>query len=252
MSAHILVKRRGPVQIIRMNRPEKKNAISREMYNAMAAALTNGDESAAIRCHMLLGLPGVFCAGADIADLQEAADSGESGHEALEFLLSLARCEKPVVSGVDGTAVGVGTTMHFLCDLTFATPETVFRAPFVDLGLVPEAGSSMLAPQILGPQRAFALLALGEDLSAEEARESGLVHRVVAAPDLESRILSTAKTLAAKPPEALQITRDLMYDPRREILARICKEAEHFQARLRSPDARAAFTAFTARKREMV
>ncbi|WP_274425470.1 crotonase/enoyl-CoA hydratase family protein [Chelativorans sp. YIM 93263] len=252
MSAHILVERFGAVQIIRMNRPEKKNAISREMYSAMTEALTDGDDRSAIHCHVLFGLPGTFSAGADIADFQDAATGGEPGAEALDFLLTLARCEKPIISGVDGTAVGIGTTMNFHCDLTFATPRTVFRTPFVDLGLVPEAGSSLLAPQILGPQKAFALLALGEDLGAEEAREAGFVYSVVASSKLEDSVLSTAKLLAAKPPEALRITRDLIRGPRNDLLARICKESEHFEARLHSDEARAAFAAFMRRKREMV
>lgn len=250
MSTHILVEQLGAVQIIRMNRPEKKNAISRDMYNAMSEALIDGDEQSAIRCHVLLGLPGIFSAGADIADFQDTATGGEPGIEALDFLLSLARCEKPVISGVDGLAVGIGTTMNFHCDLTLATPRTVFRTPFVDLGLIPEAGSSLLVPQILGPQRAFALLALGEELNAEEARDAGLVYDIVSASELEDSVLSNAKLLAAKPPEALQITRDLIRGPRNDVLARICKEFEHFEARLHSEEARAAFAAFLGRKQD--
>lgn len=249
MSEHIIVERKGAVQIIRLNRPDKKNAINRAMYAAMTEALNEAEDNPAIRCHVLLGAPGVFSAGNDIADFFAAAED-ESGAEALDFLLSLARCDKPVVSGVDGVAVGIGTTLNFHCDLTFATPETVFHTPFVDLGLVPEAGSSLLAPRLLGPQRAFALLALGEGLSAEEARDAGFVYRLVSASELEDTVLATAAVLAKKPPEALEITRELMQEARRDILARICKEAEYFQLRLRSPEARAAFVAFMERRRE--
>lgn len=249
MSEHIVVERRGAVQVIRLNRPDKRNAINRAMYIAMTEALNEGDEKPSIRCHVLLGAPGVFSAGNDIADFLAATEE-DVGSEALDFLLSLARCEKPVISGVDGIAVGIGTTLNFHCDLTFATPETVFHTPFVDLGLVPEAGSSLLAPRILGPQRAFALLALGESLSAQEAREAGFVYRLVPSSELEEAVLSTAAILAAKPPEALEITRDLMRESRRDVLARICKEAEYFQLRLQSSEAQAAFEAFMERRRE--
>ncbi|WP_163269167.1 crotonase/enoyl-CoA hydratase family protein [Chelativorans alearense] len=250
MTDHILVERRDAVQIIRLNRPEKKNAITRAMYAAMATALTEGDGDEAVRCHAIFGGPEAFSAGNDLADFLTVATGGEGGEEVFDFLLALAGCRKPLVSGVDGIAVGIGTTINLHCDLTFATPETVFRTPFVDLGLVPEAGSSLLGPRVLGPQRAFALLALGEALDAEAALAAGLIHRIVDASSLEKTALSAARALAAKPPEALRITRDLLRGPRDEVFARIREEGEHFRARLKSDEARAAFTAFMNRKRD--
>src|SRR5690606_14551689 len=156
----ILVERHGPVQVVRMNRPDKKNALTRAMYRAMSQALSAGDADPAIRVHVFLGVPGAFSAGNDLNDFMAVADGGEGGAEVWDFLLGLAGAQKPVVSGVDGIAVGIGVTLNLHCDLTFATPRTLFRTPFVDLGLVPEAGSSLLAPAMLGRQRAFALLAL--------------------------------------------------------------------------------------------
>lgn len=249
MTDHILIERKGAVQIIRMNRPEKKNAITRAMYTAMADALTSGDADPDVRVHVLLGLPGVFSSGNDIADFMNVATGGEAGTEVFDFLLALAGAQKPIVSGVDGIAVGIGTTINLHCDLTFATPRTEFRTPFVDLGLVPEAGSSLLAPAVLGRQGAFALLGLGEGLSAQRARDAGMIHEIVAEDRLEAAVLAAAEKIAAKPPEALKIARDLMLGSRKDVIERIKEEGAHFRARLKSGEARAAFLAFMERKR---
>jgi enoyl-CoA hydratase/carnithine racemase len=246
---HILVERQGAVQIIRINRPDKKNALTRAMYAAMRAALIDGDADPAVCVHVFLGVPGAFSAGNDLADFLVMATGGEGGHEVWDFLLALASAQKPMVSGVDGIAVGIGTTLNLHCDLTFATPRTVFRTPFVDLGLVPEAGSSLLVPQILGRQGAFALLGLGEGLSAERAKAAGLIYEVVEENVLEASVLSAAGQIAAKPPQALKIARDLMRGPREELTARIRQEAEQFRERLKSDEARVALMAFMSRKK---
>ncbi|TGQ11741.1 MULTISPECIES: crotonase/enoyl-CoA hydratase family protein [unclassified Mesorhizobium] len=249
MTDHILVERQGAVQIIRINRPDKKNALTRAMYAKMSAALTEGDADPAVRVHVFLGVPGAFSAGNDLADFLVIATGGEGGEEVWDFLMALARAQKPMVSGVDGIAVGIGTTLNLHCDLTFATPRTLFRTPFVDLGLVPEAGSSLIAPQLLGRQGAFALLGLGEGFSAERAKATGMIYEVVAEDTLESAVLAAADGIAAKPPQALKIARDLMREPREALIARIKVEAEHFRERLTSEEARAALTAFMTRKK---
>lgn len=249
MSEHILIERQGAVQIIRMNRPDKKNAITRAMYAAMAAALAEGDADSSVRVHVFLGVPGAFSSGNDLADFMIVAAGGEGGEEVWNFLLTLANSAKPIVSGVDGIAVGIGTTINLHCDLTFATPRTEFRTPFVDLGLVPEAGSSLLAPAILGRQQAFALLGLGEGFSAARAKAAGLIYDVVEEDRLETVVLAAAEAIAAKPPEALKIARDLMLGSREALVARINEEVVHFKARLKSDEARAAFVAFMGRKK---
>ncbi|MGY6708640.1 MAG: crotonase/enoyl-CoA hydratase family protein [Rhizobiaceae bacterium] len=249
MSEHIEITRQGAVQIIRMNRPDKKNAITRAMYAEMAQALTAGDADAELRCHVILGVPGAFSSGNDIADFMAVATGGDGGMEVYDFLTALALSQKPIVSGVDGIAVGIGTTINLHCDLTLATPRTEFRTPFVDLGLVPEAGSSLIAPRVIGRQNAFALLGLGEGFSAERAREVGLIHAVVPEDQLETDTLALAERVAAKPPEALKIARDLMLGDREELVARIKEEGQHFRARLKSDEARNAFMAFMARKK---
>jgi len=246
---HILIERRDAAQVIRMNRPDKKNALTRAMYGKMSQALAAGDADPAVRVHVFLGVPGAFSAGNDLTDFLAVATGGEGGSEVWEFLLALARSQKPMVSGVDGIAVGIGTTLNLHCDLTFATPRTVFRTPFVDLGLVPEAGSSLLVPQVLGRQGAFALLALGEGLSAEQAKAAGLIHQVVGEDVLEQEVLAAAARIAAKPPQALRIARDLMRGPREPLVARIEEETALFRQRLKSDEARAALVAFMERKR---
>jgi enoyl-CoA hydratase/carnithine racemase len=246
---HIIIERRGAVQTIRMNRPDKKNAITRAMYGAMAAALQSGDADPEIRAHVFFGVPGAFSAGNDLADFMAIAMGGEGGGEVWDFLLALAQSEKPLLSGADGIAVGIGTTLNLHCDLTFATPRTVFKTPFVDLGLVPEAGSSLLVPAILGRQQAFAMLGLGEGFSAERAKAAGLIYDVVAEDALEATVLTAAEAVAAKPPQALKIARDLMRAPREAVVARIREEGEHFRARLKSDEAKQAFAAFMNRKK---
>ena len=249
MSDHIQIERRGAVQVIRLNRPDKKNAITRAMYGAMSAALVAGDVDPAVRVHVFFGVPGAFSAGNDLADFMAVAMGGDGGTEVWDFLLALAQVQKPMVSGVDGIAVGIGATLNLHCDITIATARTAFHTPFVDLGLVPEAASSLLAPKLLGHQRAFALLGLGEPLPAERALAAGLIYAVVPEDRLEADTLAMAEKIAAKPPEALKIARDLMRGPRDAVVARINEENEHFRARLKSEEARNAFAAFLSRKK---
>lgn len=249
MTEHVIVERRGAVQVIRMNRPDKKNALTRAMYAAMTEALTTGDGDPAVRVHVFLGVPGAFSSGNDINDFMAYATGGSLGQELVDFLITLARSQKPMVSGVDGIAVGIGTTLNLHCDLTFATRRTVFKTPFVDLGLVPEAGSSLIAPMIIGRQQAFAMLGLGRGFSADRAKTAGLIYEVVDEDDLEREVFAAAEDIAAKPPEALRIARELTRGSREELVERIHLEVKHFAERLRSDEARAAFSAFMNRKK---
>lgn len=249
MTDHILVERPGSapgVQVIRFNRPEKKNAITRAMYQRMTEALRGADVDPAVRATVLLGTEGCFSAGNDLSDFLAFAMGGTMGREVVDFLHALAAHTKPLVSGVDGLAIGVGTTIHLHCDMTVASPQAVFKTPFVDLALVPEAASSLIAPRLMGHQRAFALLVAGEAFTAEQARDAGLIWKIVDA--VESEAMAIATRLAAKPPEALRTARELMRGSREEVEGRIDEEAHHFAVRLRSAEARAAFEAFMAKK----
>jgi enoyl-CoA hydratase/carnithine racemase len=129
MSEHILIERQGSVQIIRLNRADKKNAITRAMYAAMAKALVDGDADDAVRVHVFLGVPGAFSSGNDMQDFMAAASGGNMGNDIMDFLAALSGAKKPIVSGVDGLAIGIGTTIHLHCDLTFATNHALFRTP---------------------------------------------------------------------------------------------------------------------------
>ena len=249
MSEHILIERKGAVQIIRLNRADKKNAITRAMYAEMAKALADGDADDAVRVHVFLGVPGAFSSGNDMQDFMAAASGGSLGNDILDFLAALSCAKKPIVSGVDGLAIGIGTTIHLHCDLTFATSHALFRTPFVDLGLVPEAASSLLAPPLMGHQKAFALLALGHGFDAQAALEAGLVYKIVESNDLETEVLKAAEEIAAKPPQAMQIARALMRMPAEPVADRIAREAQHFAERLTSNEAREAVMAFLSRKK---
>lgn len=248
---HILLERpeTAPgVQIIRFNRPDKKNAITDAMYRAMIEALGAADADADIRVIAFLGSPGCFSAGNDMADFMAFAMSGGKGRLAAgDFLHALVGVQKPIVSGVDGLAIGIGTTLNLHCDLTVASSRSLFKTPFVDLALVPEAASSLLVPRIMGHQRAFALLAAGEGFSADQAQQAGLIWKVVPETEVEAETLKIAAMLAAKPPQALKIARDLLRGDSVDIRARIDEEIIHFAAQLQSAEARAAFEAFMRR-----
>lgn len=245
---HIQITRDGAVQTIRLNRPDKKNAITRAMYQAMTAALEEAETDDAIRAHVFLGTPGAFSSGNDLKDFMAFAMGGAMGTEVFDFLMRLSSLTKPVVSGVDGLAIGIGTTIHMHCDLTFATPSSVFKTPFVDLALVPEAASSLLAPALMGHQRAYAMLAAGEGFSADDAREAGLIWKVVEADQLEDTVMQTAQQLAEKPPVAMGIAKSLLKPDQKAVQDRIAEEGKHFAAQLMSDEAKAAFMAFMARK----
>jgi enoyl-CoA hydratase/carnithine racemase len=250
MTDHILASRDGGVSVIRMNRPDKKNAITRSMYSAMTSALIAGEEDDAVRCHVILGTPGAFSSGNDMQDFLSFATSGATElTEVWEFLQAIATVKKPMVSGVDGLAIGIGTTINLHCDLTLATPRTQFRTPFVDLALVPEAGSSLLMPQVMGYQRAFAMLVLGEAFSAEQAKAAGLIWDIVGEDEIEAKTIELAHRLAARAPEAVRLSKALMNDQTDTILTRIKEEATLFGQRLHSAEARDAFMAFMMRKK---
>lgn len=248
MTDHILIERPDAypgVLVIRFNRPEKKNAITQAMYLRMIEGLKEADGDEAVRAVAFLGTEGSFSAGNDMMDFLAFAMAGATGEPAaFSFLKALVGARKPLVSGVDGLAIGIGTTLHMHCDLTIASDRSLFKTPFVDLALVPEAGSSLLAPLMMGHQRAFALLALGEGFSAEVARQAGLIWKVVSPEAVETETLSLAATIATKPPEAMRISRDLVRSDRDQLLARMEEELKHFLAQLRSAEARAAFEAF--------
>ena len=234
-----------------MNRPDKKNALNAEMYAAMAQAIAGANLERGIRCLLIAGAPGAFCAGNDLKEFQDMAETG-GGLEGpvIGFLHALASCEKPIVAAVQGVAVGIGTTMLLHCDYAVCGTDAKFSTPFVGLGLVPEAASSLLAPRLMGHRRAFALLVMGQPLDPQAAKDCGLVNAIAAPGDVDALALNAARQIATLPPEAVLASRRLMRGASKdEIIARIDEEADHFRDRLQSSEAKAAFEAFFNRKK---
>ncbi len=249
MAAGIEVELYEGVQVIRFARPEKKNALTADMYAVLCDALDRGDEAGDIVAHVFVGSDGSFTAGNDLTDFLRFAESpGDGRLPALDFIERLPRVGKPMIAAVGGLAVGVGTTMLLHCDLVYASRGASFRTPFVDLGLVPEAGSSLLAVQRMGYARAFELLCLGEPFGADRALAAGLVNAVVATDELESTALAAARRLAAKPREALLSSRRLMRGDASVLLDRMDAEMREFAYRLTTDEARAAMNAVLQRR----
>lgn len=243
----VIVTDEGAVRTIRMNRLAKRNALTSAMYDTMAEAIETAGRA---RCLLIAGGPDAFCAGNDLGDFLKTATSGQGvGKEVLRFLHAIAGCETPIVAAVAGAAVGVGATMLLHCDYVVAADNARFSTPFVSLGLVPEAASSLLVPRLVGPRRAFAMLVMGQVLDVESAVGCGLVNTVVTPDALEAEALKAARGIAALPPEAVAAARRLIRGTPDEIHARIDAEAEVFKQRLQSPEARAAFEAFLSRGR---
>jgi enoyl-CoA hydratase/carnithine racemase len=250
MTEHVIVTDEGGIRTIRMNRPEKKNALTFAMYDAMTDAFESASTNDAVRCVLIAGVPGAFTAGNDLADFLKAAETaGGLSRPAARFLPAIVGCSKPMVAAVSGVAVGVGSTMLLHCDYVVAGTDAYFSTPFVGLGLVPEAGSSLVAPRLMGQRRAFEFLVMGHPLNATHAKEFGIANMVVAPQDVDAEALKAAREIAALPPGAVAASRALMRGETDEIVARIDREAKIFGERLQSPEAKAAFQAFFARKR---
>jgi enoyl-CoA hydratase/carnithine racemase len=249
MTDSVIVTDEGAVRIIRFNRPEKKNALTQPMYAAITGALHEAQAGAAIRAVILTGGQGVFSAGADIGEFLESAQSGGLRPHTLEFLKALAHNEKPLVAAVGGLAVGIGVTMLFHCDYVVAAANATFTTPFLKLALIPEAASSLLAPMRMGYARAFSMLVMGRPLSAEQAKEAGIVNEVVDAAQVEATALKAAQEIAALPAGAVAVSRRLMRGHLDAVTKQIDTEVMHFKDRLTSDEARAAFSAFLARKK---
>jgi enoyl-CoA hydratase/carnithine racemase len=250
MSELVKIERDGGVLVVTLARPEKKNALTGAMYEKLIAAFAEASSNDAIGAVMIEGGGGVFSAGNDIGDfLAIALAPGAAMKDApgVRFIYALARFAKPLVAAVDGAAIGIGATLCLHCDLVYASPAARFHMPFVDLGLAPEAGSSLLVPQRFGRARAGEALLLCEPFDAEAARSAGLVNAIVEADALHDHALAKAKALAAKPRQALLAARRLIRGDQSALIARMDEEVELFSAGIKSPEARAAFMAFMGR-----
>jgi enoyl-CoA hydratase/carnithine racemase len=238
---NVKIERVGAVLCVTFDRPDKKNALDRAMYMAATGALRLADSDPSIGGVVFAGSGGVFTVGNDIADF---LDPGPGELPAFTFIKALAACETPLVAAIEGIAIGIGATMMLHCDLVYVAPGTVFRLPFVDLGVVPEAASSLLLPRRAGMAKAAEFLLLGEAFGAEEAVRLGLANGIVPGCELRGFAIERAGQLAAKPRAAFAATRRLMRGDSEKIQAQIEDEARAFSAALGSEEARAAFAAF--------
>lgn len=246
---NIEVRRVGAAQVMRFNRPEKKNALTGEMYDALSDALEAGDSDGAVAAHIFLGSGSVFTAGNDIGEFLASSGGDQAALGAvLRFVRLLARVAKPMLAGVDGLAVGIGTTLLFHCDMVYASPTARFQTPFLDLGLVPEAASSLLMPARMGYARAFEMLVLGKAMDAAAMQSAGLINAIVPVEQLEARVMGVAAELARKPPAALTQARRLMRGDVEALSRRTDDEAAIFARQLQSSEAREAFQAFLEKR----
>ncbi len=245
----VLTSREGGVLRIELNRPEKKNAITIAMYQALGDALQAASADAGVRVALIQGQPGIFSSGNDVADFLADHARGED-FAPFRFLRALARFDKPLVAAVSGPAIGIGTTLLLHCDLVYAAVGARFQLPFAGLGLVPEAASSLLLPRLAGWHRAAELLMLGMPFDADAAHAMGLVNHVVPAEQVHETALAAARALAAKPPAALRATKALM----KQALAAsvddaMAREIREFTERLGSAEAKEAFAAFLEKRK---
>jgi enoyl-CoA hydratase/carnithine racemase len=245
----LLTKLEAGVLTLTFNRPQKKNAFTAEMYEALTTALSEADADEAVRVVVLTGAGGAFTAGNDLGDFLENPPKDESS-PVFRFLQVLTHLTRPVLAAVDGAAVGIGTTMLLHCDYVVASERARFSMPFINLGLCPEAASSLLLPRIAGLALASELLMFGEPFDAATALRAGLLNRVVPEAELAAVAAERAAALAAKPVESLRLTKRLLREPLRAAVDEaLSREGAHFIARLGSQEALEAFTAFLSRRK---
>ncbi len=231
------------VRTLVIDRPDKRNAITAAMYTALADALVAAREDAGVAVVVITGAGATFTAGNDLRDFLRAPPAAADS-PVFRFLMALVDFDKPLVAAVRGAAVGIGTTMLLHCDLVYAAPSARFQLPFVSLGLVPEAASTLLLPRLVGQHRAAEWLLLGEPFDAAAAAAGGLVNAIIPDEALDAHAAAKARALAAKPRAALRHTKRLLRADMAEVKAAMQREADLFLEALRSPEAQAAFRAF--------
>ena len=246
MSEHLRIEREQGLLTLHLDRLDKKNALTRAMYGAMADALNQADQDKSVRAVLITGGEQCFTSGNDVADFIQAPPSDLNSSEVFQFMRALFEFSKPVVAAVCGPAVGIGTTLLLHCDLVYVSRDAALKMPFVNLGLCPEYGSSLILPRLLGHARAAELLLLGQGFSGEQAAEWGIANQALAD---GAATLAKAREMALSfqqlAPSAVVDSKRLMRAPGREELRRVIEEEGRlFGQRLRSPEAIEALTAF--------
>lgn len=247
--SNVLIEQHGKVLSLRLNRPDRRNAMTGEMYTALSDAIAAAEKDSGTRAICFSGEGKGFCAGNDLGDFMKSPEMSDSS-PVLRFLKTVSKTELPMVAAVHGAAVGIGTTLLLHCDLVYAAPSTKLALPFVNLGLVPEAGSSLLLPRIMGHARAAELILLGDTFGPDKGVAYGLVNEIVAEEDVFTHALGIAQKLAAKPPQALRLSRALLRRAtEEEVQEAMDIEVTHFTTQLAGPETREAFTAFFEKRK---
>jgi enoyl-CoA hydratase/carnithine racemase len=247
MAQEITVNRIGRAFHIRLDRADKRNAVTRSMYEAMTEAIAIAETDPAIRAVLFSGAGGAFCAGNDLNDFVGDPPTGMES-PAFRFLRAVSTAQNFLVAAVHGAAVGIGTTMLLHCDLVVAARSAKLSLPFVALGLVPEAASTLLLPRAVGHLRATELLLLGEPIDAETALRWGLVNRIVDDERLIDAAMELVTRVASLPPAAVRLTKQLLKDDRGGVGVRIEQEADIFVDRLKAPEFQEAASAFLEKR----
>lgn len=248
MSNHIISETDGPIYRLVFNRTDKRNALTSDMYAALADGFEAAASDSGCRAIVIEGSEGTFTAGNDLKDFLENPDLDES-MPVIRFLMGLVTCDLPVIAAVDGDAVGVGTTMLLHCDIVVATKRARLQMPFVNLGLSPEAGASLLLPQFLGRSGASDLLMTGEPFDGVRAYELGIVNRLVEPDQLSAEAMAVARVIADKPPMAMRKTKALLVGDRGPLLERIKQELKLFSELLNSAECKETMSAFLEKRK---
>jgi len=251
MTEHVLIEKAGGVLTLTLNRPEKKNALTRAMYQALGEAIDGAADDPDVRCVLIQANGDAFTAGNDLGDFAAVNAGDTTANQAREggnpLLAALGRAKVPLVAAVHGRAVGVGVTMLLHCDLVYVAEDALLTTPFVNLALVPEAASSLLLPARIGHARAFSMFVLGEAVTGRQAEAWGIANAALPAGEVRGRARTAAEAVAAKPPASVAITKSLMRDPA-ALAARMAEEGQHFIRQLASDEAKEAFAAFAEKR----
>jgi enoyl-CoA hydratase/carnithine racemase len=249
VTQHVVAEKADKILTLTLNRPDKKNALTRAMYQTLASEIAGADSDPGVRCILIKANGDMFTAGNDLADFAAVGNSAAAPTpaDANPLLPALAKARTPIVAAVNGRAVGVGVTMLLHCDMVYVAEDALLIAPFVNLALVPEAGSSLLMPLRIGHARAFEMFVLGEPVNADKAVNWGIANRSVPLAQLHSTAREAAIAIAARAPASVVATKSLMRDEA-VLLARMSQESGHFIRQLKSAEFKEAFTAFSERR----
>jgi enoyl-CoA hydratase/carnithine racemase len=249
VTEHVLVERSEKILVLTLNRPEKKNALTRAMYKTLATEISNADDDPNIRCIVIMANGDMFTAGNDLADFAAVGNAVEAPkpEHGNPFLPALANSRTPIVAAVNGRAVGVGVTMLLHCDIVYLAEDAFLITPFVNLAVVPEAASSLLMPLRIGHARAFEMFVLGEPVNAQKAVSWGIANRAVPPAELHRTALAAAAAIAARAPAAVSATKSLMRDAA-ALLEQMSDENGIFMRQLKSAEFKEAFAAFSERR----